>query len=209
MKRLFLPFLLVTSTAHAAEVDCSTIQLFDLHILFYKEKAVFPEPAKKVALDLTTLKSPFTGCGATFTTKNKGEVITIQAEKRPYLGILTNHFRQPSSINLSLDLLDSRGNTSEGLEIDLTLMDIYTTYDASISVKPVMYKNTAVGVKVDGGKIQPLFWSGESFKVPISKKAKVVDFYVKTDLRTSWQRVSVNLAVPKITVYRKAAFPAK
>lgn len=205
--RLLLPFLLMTSASQAANVDCSDIQLYNLDAVIYKEKAVFPNPSKKTAVELAGLRSPFKACGVTFTSKNQGEIISIESDKLSNLAILTNHFRQPTGMNLPLYLIGNGGETADGLDITLTLVNLYTTYNATISVNIAMYKNTVVGVKVDGGKIQPLFYDGKTLNIPISKRAKALDFYVKTSLPTSWQRVSVNLITPKITIYRKAAFP--
>ncbi len=89
------------------------------------------------------------------------------------------------------------------------MFTLSTTYDASVLLKPFMVNGTAVGVKVDGGRIQPLYWNKQYATVKFSPKAKMLDFYVKTNLPVSWQRITVDLVTPKMTIYRKAAFPSK
>ncbi|MGX9688673.1 hypothetical protein ACTQ9L_16230 [Deinococcus wulumuqiensis] len=207
MKRmLYLLALSGISTAAAATPDCGTPVLVSLRTLVYQTKAEFPNAPKKVQTNLWEQAKPVTMCGVTFT--KKGNTFVVKASKNEVLGYLTTPMRSGNGITLA-------GRTPglfgyDGLSVDLSLLSLDATYSARATIPTEMGAGTAVGIRIDGGKLQPLFWPGKSGgPVNFSKKTKIVDVYVKTDKPTNWERVTVDLVNHSLTVYPKFAFPGK
>lgn len=206
MKRmLFLLALNVVSAAAAAVPDCSTPVLVSLRTLLYQTKAEFPDTPKKVQTNLWEQTKPTTMCGVTFT--KKGNTFIVKASKNEILGYLTTPMRTGNEITLAGWTPGLFGY--DGLSVDLTLMNLYTTYSATATI-PTEMAGTAVGIRIDGGKLQPLFWPGKGGgPVNFSKKTKTIDVYVKANKPTNWERVTVDLVNHTLTVYPKFAFPSK
>ena len=206
MKRmLYLLALIGISTAAAATPDCGTLVLVSLRTLVYQTKAEFPNAPKKVQTNLWEQAKPVVMCGVTFT--KKGNTFVVKASKNEVLGYLTTPMRIGSGITLA-------GRTPglfgyDGLSVDLELGSLDATYSAK-AVIPTEMAGTAVGIRIDGGKLQPLFWPGKGGgPINFSKKTKTIDVYVKANKPTNWERVTVDLVNHSLTVYPKFAFPSK
>ena len=193
-------------TAAAATPDCGTIVLINLRTLSYRTKAEFPDAPKRVDLNVWDAKKPMAMCGVTFTPQ--GNTLKVKVEQNDYFGYLTTPGRRAGGIYLAGSTPGLFGQT--GLDVTFTLMDLYTTYSATAMVPREMQPTTAIALRIDGGKLQPLFWPGVGSKeVAFPKTAKIYDVYVKSQLPTNWERATVNLKTHELTVYRKFAFPAK
>lgn len=204
----FWPLVLMGLSHAAAAPDCNTLRLNHFERIEYIDKAEFPNPSKEVSIEIHKVKNPIIVCGLTI--ENTANLITIKTKKRDTLAFLTNTLGYTSPISLSGYAIRQDGLVVEGIKINITMLDTDKTYNAEVGIPGLMVKNSAVGMRIDGGKLLPMYWSGGDWKkIEIPKKAKSLDFYLKSELDTNWQRVSVDLRSPTIKVYRKFPFPAK
>ncbi|WP_291426638.1 hypothetical protein [Deinococcus sp.] len=186
------------STAAAATPDCGTPVLLSLRTLVYRTKAEFPDSPKEVRTNFWEQSKPMTLCGVIFA--KKGNTFVVKADKNDYLGYLTTPARTADGITLAGSTPGLFGYS--GLSVDLTLLNLYTMYSARARIPTEMSAGTAVGIRIDGGKLQPLYWPGKGGSpVEFSKKSRIVDVYVKTNMPTNWERVTVDLANHTLTVY--------
>lgn len=206
-KYIALLALLPLSTALAADApDCSTPVLINLRTLQYQTKADFPNTPKVVRTNVWETKKPTTVCGVTFTPK--GNVMTIKTDDNDVYGYLTTPDREARGIVLAGSTPGLLGHS--GLEVRLSLFDLDAKYSAEAMIPAEMSASTTVGVRIDGGKLQPLYWPGKGgYTVSFPKTVKTIDIYVKTSKLTNWERVTVDRKARTMTIYRKFAFPNK
>lgn len=191
-----------------AAPDCDTLRLDHFEGIRYTDKAEFPNPSKEVLIEIRKMKKPVKICS--LTVENTANSITIKTKKRDTLAFLTNTFGDTSPISLRGYAIGQDGLAVEGIKINITMLDTDKTYNAEVGIPGLMAKNSAVGMRIDNGKLLPMYWPGGDWnKIEIPKKTRTLNFYLKSELDTNWQRVSVDLRSPTIKVYRKFPFPAK
>lgn len=207
MKKILSVGLLVTFTfAQAAQIDCSTPVFVDLERVGYKEEAVFPNPPKIVQFSPWELKQPRSFCGVTYAAK--GNTLSVKVAKLGYFGFLTTIGRPESRIELNG--LTTRPGKTGGVQIEVKVDRYYTTFNAQALVPADLTKTAVLAARVDGGKLQPMYWPGMGYTtIEFPKTTKVLDFYLKTNEPSNWQRITLNLQRPELTIYRKFAFPQK
>ncbi|QFP78542.1 hypothetical protein [Deinococcus sp. AJ005] len=204
----FWPLVLMGLSHAAAAPNCDTLRLNHFEAIRYIDKAEFPNPSKEVLIGIQEMKKPVAVCG--LAVENTTNLITIKAKKRDILAFSTNTTGDTSPISLSSYSIRQDGLVVEGIKINITMLDTDKNYSAKASIPGLMIDNSAVGMRIDGGKLLPMYWpDGDWNRIAIPKKTRTLEFYLKSELDTNWQRVSVDLKSPTIKVYRKFPFPAK
>ena len=205
-KTLALIAIATLSLAQAAQVDCSTPVVVNLEWVGYQEKAEFPNSPKTLEFNAWNLKQPRSFCGVGFSAK--GNTMSLKAEQLEYFAYMTTVGRISNTIILAGTT--TRPGKKDGVKVTVSIDKYYTTYNAQVLVPSDLTKTAAVAARVDGGKLQPLYWPGVGYAtVEFPKTIKTLDVYLKTNEPSNWQRVTLNFKSPEITVYRKFAFPTK
>ncbi|GAA5503745.1 hypothetical protein Dxin01_03507 [Deinococcus xinjiangensis] len=209
MKRLtLLGLAALASGASSASINCGTPVFVSGAYVGYETKAEFPDPPKKVSFDAWALKKPEAFCGVSFTPK--GDTLVIKADKLDYFGYMTTPGRLGGDVVVGSVI--KRASGKEGIRVTVDLDRFYTTYKVQVYVPADLAATSAVAAKIDGGKLQPLYWPGVGGKtVEFPKTAKTVEVYLKTTQPANWQRMVLNISPssPTLTLYRKATFPTK
>lgn len=197
------------SVAGAVGVDCTTPQVVSLLAVVYNTKPGFPNVPERKSVSLTKLTAPLKFCDLTFIYSKAAQTVTIQAGALTSLEYITDKFRGKGEIDLSLIEAQPYGPADEALSVQFNLYDTDSTYSVQAIINPVKFNDTVLGIRFDGGPLQPLFYNHRSPSIPFPKSVKSVDVYAKSKFEMSWQRVNLNFQKPKITVYLKAPFPTK
>lgn len=177
-------------------MECDTLYLHGLSRISYEEKAAFPDPAKSVLLDIRKqLKKPWTACGVSVAYDQKSGVTSIKFPSLDAMQKGLSRERMDGSFS-GMYLLSDVGNgfgLFEVAQLSINMSGVLTggLYEAKVN-KVGRTDGLAIGITVDGQKIQPLLWNGDAPFVTFSPKAKVVDFYATSKLPLSWQRARLD-----------------
>ncbi|BDP41226.1 hypothetical protein DAETH_11950 [Deinococcus aetherius] len=205
--------LLALVTAQAAPpADCSKSMLVHSSFVIYSSKAKFPDPSEVVTLDFFHEFNPagaVTLCGFSFKPDRKAEVLTITAPRLANFSALFREGRQDTKRlvleNTYTDMSMGGPGSKSNAVLDLN------TY--TLTYRPPSYSSVpfTVGVKIDGGAIQPLYYDGKASTIKVPRNARTVDIYAKVDpeIITQWDRVSIDLGKAVIRFYREASFPTR
>ncbi|GMA15876.1 hypothetical protein E5F05_06835 [Deinococcus metallilatus] len=209
MKKWLVIALFFSATAQAAPAaDCKSLILAGVNRVIYRTQAVFPaEPETVTAefFDDTTPASPVAFCGYSFRPDRAAQVLTVSA---PKLTAFSNIFREGYR-DTGRIVLENKyySDTSHPSNVVFDPKTYRLSFDAAGSpVTP-----TTLGVTVDGGPLQPLFYKNTPRSVQVPKTARMIDIYAKAqaDTRLDWQRVTIDLKKPAIVFYQKMTFPTK
>lgn len=97
----------------------------------------------------------------------------------------------------------------------LQIANIGVTYDRSAGTFRTVGQNTsdfgltAMGYRVDGGALQPLFFQGKIYDMVVPVGAKMLEVYAQPGQYTGWQYVKVDIAASTLTAERTYPFPEK
>lgn len=203
------------ATAHALPpADCSQYVFVRPTSLSYLSLPQFPNEAEVVSIDFldrqNTVK-PTSLCGFTFKPDSVNRTLTVSA---PQFSKFSTRFREKAKAASKI-FLENYYSGAGGLD---SIEDSYVVFDPSsfaLTFQLPRYQRApypfTVGVKVDGGPIQPLYFNRKVLKVNVPRTAKVIDIYAKggPDDSVSWQRVRMDLKGAVIQLYRKAPFPTR
>lgn len=212
MRIILTVALLFTGTGIAATVkpaNCAKPLYMTAGAMNYTSLAKFPDPEENVELNFLSKSTPVptaTVCGVNFKANAKAQTITASAPKLDTLAQVFSSFGK-GKLMIPTYMPDGMGHAAP---VHLTFALQGRTLDmkaASDDVAPT----TTVGVKVDGGALQPLFYNGKTTPIRIPATAKSFDIYVKAAAGTftGFERINVNLKNPSVVLYKEAAFPAK
>lgn len=200
--------LLGGSALAAQPADCRTM-LLNGTWLSYTTKATFPDtPQDKdfKFLDDEHPAGPQKACGLSFVPDRKAGALRISAASFSSFKPMLAHLPHPKAPNL----LELSNNTSPSESFTLGFDPVAKT----LAFRAYRHNSNEVvaGVKIDGGPLKPLYFGSKSTALTYPGSAKKLDVYVKNASGTGyleWQRVSFDLKSPTISVYEKAAMPAK
>lgn len=208
-KKLALTILALLGTAAAAKpANCAKAVGLYSGSLHYTTVAKFPDPEEEVSLDFLDRFHPVTSaevCGVKFRADAKAEKMTASA---PRLETIAHVFasRAKGQLSISTGFPTFLGKAAP---VDL----VYDLKGRTVSFKNPgdLITTFVIAVKVDGGALQPLYYNGKMTPVRIPPSAKAFDLYIRmpAGTYTAWERVSVNLKMPGVVLYRQAPFPAK
>lgn len=211
--RLMMTFTLLLSSLGMAgaikPANCAKPLYMTAGAMNYTSLAKFPDPEENVELNFLSKSTPVptaTVCGVTFKANAKAQTITASAPKLNTLAKAFSSFGK-GKLLIPTYMPDGMGHAAT---VHLIFAPQGRTLDmkaASDDVAPT----TTVGVKVDGGALQPLFYNGQTTPIRIPATAKRFDIYVKAAAGTftGFERINVNLKNPGVVLYKEAAFPAK
>lgn len=209
MKSVMTVLALLMSSAWAATVDCSTIQLYNTLGLSYSTTANFPNTPQEKLVWLPDLTAPVTLCGVTFSFDRATQVATIASKSFKSLAIIGSEMRATTTMDFPLYEDQTVGRQKQALSVSIGLYTTYPKYSVQAIINPVAFNDTVLGVRFDGGQLQPLFYNNQAPSIDFPKSVKTIDLYARSKFNPSWQRVTLNFKTPKITVYLKSAFPSK
>ncbi|MFC3860161.1 hypothetical protein ACFOPQ_05205 [Deinococcus antarcticus] len=209
MKRSLLLLTLLAGMGHAAaadEANCATMLLTGTS-LSYTTKGVFPASPQQKDFDFLDDDSPAPAqkaCGLTFTPDRKAGALTISGASFKPFSQLLGHLA-PASAKTQLDISNNLGMATQHVYFD-PAKRLLSFKGQSTSVEKLV-----VAVKIDGGPLKPLFYSGKVTPITYLAGAQKVDVYFSADKAfvLFWQRASINLKSPSITIFEKAAMPSK
>jgi hypothetical protein len=101
------------------------------------------------------------------------------------------------------------GPQDKALTVHFSLPYIHNDNSVQAYINPVKFNDTVLALRVDGGKLQPLFYNRLSPNIEFPLNVKTVDIYAQSKFKPSWERVSIDFTKPKITVYLKSPLPTK
>ncbi|BDP43355.1 hypothetical protein DAETH_33240 (plasmid) [Deinococcus aetherius] len=214
-RRSVLLILSTLATAHALPpADCSQYVFVRPTSLSYLSLPQFPNEAETVAIDFLEPQGaakPVSLCGFTFKPDVVNRVLTVSA---PRLSKFSTLFREKTKAASKIFL----ENAYRGAGGSVPIEDSYVVFDPAsyvLTFQLPRYQQApsrfTVGVKVDGGPIQPLYFNRKVQKVNVLRTARVVDIYAKggPNDSVSWQRVRMDLKGAVIEMYRQATFPTR
>lgn len=97
----------------------------------------------------------------------------------------------------------------------LQIAQIGLTYDRSTKTFKTVGDNTAdfnltaMGYRVDGGALMPLYFQGKISAMVVPAGANVLEVYAQPSQYTGWQYLKVDIAAGALTAQRTYPFPAK
>lgn len=202
-------FLMPTALA-AAPANCAKPVTFYLDSLKYTSKAAFPDPEERVELSFLDRFSPVPKadvCGVSYRADTRAETIKASAAKLNTLATVFSARGKNEGQVMLYGLFTARGDKARASEL---------TYDLKarrIDFKPAaeMMAKYTLGVKLDGGPLQPLYYNNAVTPISVPPTTRTIDVYAKLgpDVIGIWQRVTLNLRSPSVTLYKEAAFPPK
>ncbi len=203
---LLLTLLAGMGRAEADEANCATMLLTGTS-LSYTTKGTFPASPESRRFKFLDDDSPAPAqkaCGLTFTPDRKAGAVTISAPSFKPFSQLLGHLAPPTA-KARLDIQNS---------LDMAEQHIY--FDPSKRTLGFKGQSTSehqlvAAVKIDGGPLKPLYYDGKVTPITYPTSAKKLDVYMSANKAfvLFWQRASINLKSPSITIYRKAAMPSK
>lgn len=212
MRKLTTLVLMLSGLGMAATIkpaNCTKATYMTTGAMNYTSLAKFPEPEENIELDFLSKTTPVPAavvCGVTFKVNPKAQTITVTAPKLDTLAKVLSSFDKGQLV-IPTYMPDGMGHAATvKLKFDLrsSMLSMKAASDDVVST-------TTVGVKVDSGALQPLFYNGKMTPIRISPSAKTFDIYVKVPAGTftGFERINVNLKNSAVVLYKEAAFPAK
>lgn len=202
--------LLTGSALAAAPANCAKPVSFFLGSLYYTSQAAFPEPEQRVELDFLSDYEPVaaaSACGVTFKADARAGTITATAKQLAMLArVYSSRGVADGEITLS-NLLTARGDKAAASDVIFNLK----TRELKFQPAQGLMATYTLGVKIDGGAVQPLYYNGKATPLRVPSSAGVIDIYAKPGpgVLSSWRRVTIDLKAPLIRTYDEAAFPAR
>lgn len=179
--RLMMTFtLLLLSLGMAGAIkpaNCAKPMYMTAGGMNYTSLAKFPDPEEEIELDFLSRVEPVpsaTVCGVTFKANAKAQTITASAPKLDTLAKVFSSFGK-GKLMIPTYMPDGMGHAAT---VHLIFAPQGRTLDMKAASDGVAPKTT-VGVKVDGGALQPLFYNGKTTPIRIPATAKAFDIYVK------------------------------
>lgn len=201
---------LMPTALAAAPANCAKPVTFYLGSLKYTSKAAFPDSEESISLSFLDRFSPVPKadvCGVAYRVDTRAETIKASAAKLDTLATVFSARGKNEGRVVLYGLFAARNDMARASEL---------TYDLKarrLDFKPAaeMMAKYTLGVKLDGGPLKPLYYNNAVTPVSVPPATRTIDIYAKLgpDVISSWQRVTLNLKSPSVTLYNEAAFPAK
>lgn len=201
---------LVPIALAAAPANCAKPVSFYLGSLHYTSKAAFPDPEERVELSFLDRFNPVPKadvCGVSYRADTRAETIKASAAKLDALATVFSARGKNEGRVVLYGFFTARNDRAASSEL---------TYDLKarrINFKPApeMMAKYTLGVKLDGGPLKPLYYNNVVTPVSVPPTTRTIDIYAKLgpDVVSRWQRVTLNLKSPSLTLYNEAAFPPK
>lgn len=198
--------------AGAAPVDCATLKVAPGWALRYQELERFPDPVKRVRLDLYALTKPFSfaACGVRVTADARRLVVRAKTAQQllqytgeglgwtfPLYGIERGAGGQPRYQEAAYVYVSPAGLVQPNVEVRGTFSGRYLPDDALMAVR------------VNGGGLKPLLFNGRFRDVDLDPKLDTLEILAKSSRPVLWARVTIDTRAASLTLDKAYPFPAR
>lgn len=221
MRSLIAAAVLLTASAAAqgATPDCTRVQVSNRQpVITYKTKAVFPTPSEFVNLKLAQEPASVCGLIGRMVDDTSWEV-TGQDKSALWAALDVRNGGYENTFDLELFGVEVPGARSQIMQLRVNMnrgeLSVLNNGEGDPDMMMLlMFPKNVVGVKVNGGAMQPLVFDGKTQVVKFSPKdLQSLDFYNivdRTGIREmgfGLERLLLNVAQPSITFWKTYPFP--
>lgn len=212
MRKMMLVAAFWTGMAAAAPIDCNSLALDSNGFVSYREVEQFPNPVKKVKIDLLKQTAPFRldACGVTVKAspgKYSFKTKTIKA--------LASQLGQGFSWDFTLvgiQRLGGKLSYPEAAQLQIELPDgiVHTKVRVSGYFSGrYLPPDALMAVRIDNGKLLPLLYNGRFRSVEVDPKMDTMQLYIRSSRPVLWEKILLDVKNSEMTFFAKAPFPTK